>query len=80
MRAEEQVGLQKAKIYTIKIEGKENINQAFNELRRELGTDLERLRKEVIRPVKDIMREVYQSFKIIAKPENQQQTNPVDNE
>ena len=63
LKANEQILIQKAKIYTVKIDDEESVGEIFSQARKELGNDLERLKKEVMKPIKEILREIHQSFK-----------------
>lgn len=67
LKANEQILIQKAKIYTVKIDDETSVGKVFSQVRRELGDDHQRLKKEIMAPIREILKEVRQSFKGLVK-------------
>lgn len=60
----EEVLAQKEKVYSVRIDSAETVGQAFSQARNDLREDHDRLKREVIRPALDIIKEIHQALKI----------------
>lgn len=67
VKAQEQVLIQKAKIYSVKIEDEKSVGGVFSKARQELRDDLAVLKKDVMEPIKEILRDIHKSFKALTK-------------